>query len=406
MKHILLLSIFISLYAQNPFGISSPASVEILNYDSIGEDEPEDLIVIDDLDKKNSNELLKDVIDTKKNSKKKQLLSKSNSIFLALSSYPKKVILNQRFFIDIKATVAIDGIDTINTLFLKSKSFKILNPDSPWLKSDNQIYTNRYYLQFLTTSPEQPIFTVEAKLDGEVLTQDSIELPSIGIKTLAKDDYFSGVIAENMILDSHSQKKYDSSSNIVLLELSATNSNLSDFNISYSLREGIDEFIDNDQKQKIFYFATIRDNLKYFKFTYFNPITNKYKQISFPIKLQDQTLSTQTELNPKKNRYILYKTIALLIAAFLLLLLFVFQRSYLALLFALIFIAYVVYTNISFDQIYIKKGTQARILPTKNSTVFYIFDRDSNVDVLNKRGDYIKVLTGDSNIGWVDKNDL
>lgn len=387
--------------------VSSPAKEEIINYDSTEHDDPEDSIVDENLEKKNSNKLLEDVISIKD----KPMLDvqasfgSSKNLFLAFTSYPKKVILNQRVAIDIKATVTQKDIESLKTIFSTSKTYKILNPDSKWQKNNGHSYTNRYYIKFLSINPELPKFSVSVDFKS-FKAQNSIGVNRIKVVTLKSDELFSGVIASSLTLDSHSQKKYDDKNNIILMEISAKNSNLSDFSLSFPSREGIDEFIDKEDEQKVFYFAIVKNDLKYFKFRYFDYRANKYVLHNFKIILQDQTLSTQTELNPRKNRYILYKTIALLVFAFLLIVIFVIKRRYFALLLAILILVYVGYTNIPMNSVILKKGTGLKILPTTNSTVFYIVEDDIEVDIVHTRGKYIKVLLDNKKIGWINKDDI
>ena len=51
----------------------------------------------------------------------------------------------------------------------------------------------------------------------------------------------------------------------------------------------------------------------------------------------------------------------------------------------------------------LKKGTKVQILPTKNSTVFYIVKKETNAKILNKKGNYIKIKINNK-IGWINEN--
>ena len=400
---------FIEINAEIIFddSINAPAQEEIINYDSVENEDPEDSIVDENLEHVNSSELLKDItpVVAKPIIDVQASFGGSKNLFLAFTSFPKKVIINQRVAIDIKATVTKKDIKSIQTVFSNSKTYKILNPNTKWKKNNSHSYINRYYIKFLTVEPELPTFSVSVDFDS-FIAKNSIKLNHIKVVTLKSDKFFSGVIASDLKLESHSEKKYDDKKNIILMEISAKSSNLSDFSLKFPIREGVDEFIDNNNEQKIFYFAIVDNSMKYFKFRYFDYISNKYILHNFKIVLQDQTLSTQTELNPKKNRYILYKTIALLIFAFLLIVIFIIKRKYFALVLAILILIYVGYTNIPMNSVMLKKGTGLKILPTQNSTVFYILEDDISVDIVHTKGKYIKVLLENKKIGWINSDDI
>ena len=73
---------------------------------------------------------------------------------------------------------------------------------------------------------------------------------------------------------------------------------------------------------------------------------------------------------------------------------------------AAVFIALGIYTYNPFGKAVLKPDVSVTILPTKNSTVFYTSRKNENVEILDKKDDYSKILFQDGKIGWVKKDDL
>jgi hypothetical protein len=211
-------------------------------------------------------------------------------------------------------------------------------------------------------------------------------------------------LSRDLTLQSHHEKKYDEKSNIVVLEINATHANLEDFHIPYAIRDGIDEIKYNGFNQTIYYFAIIPNDIKVFKFKYFDLLSNKYNIVSFPVTLQDSSVSTQTDLNPEESRFALYKAIALLVLAFIIFLFYLKTKKLYLLILALIVGVFLFYIRMPISKIILNENVKLRILPTKNSTVFYVTQKKIEADMLLKKDGYIKVLLPNKKIGWIDED--
>ena len=381
-----------------------PVKEEIIDYDSTS-NEPDEVIPQEELNK-NSEQILDDVIQTKEKLEKKEYKnSNEQNLFLTLVSSPKKVILSQRVPITIKATVTQEDVDDIRASFENSKNFKVLNKDATWLKLGPNSYKTTYYIKYLSKNPKDIKTKITVRFKSRIKSSAKLTIPKPKVIVLKSDEFFSSVIANSLEVVSHSEKRYDDTHNIVLMEINAMLSNLGDFFIPYAKKSGVDEYIDKGETQKAYAYAIVDYKDKNFKFKYFDLKTNHYKMISFDIVLKDQTLSTQTELNPEKNRYKLYKTIILLSIIFILLLFFLKKRSIPLAVFMGILLIYTAYINIPFKKITLKKGVGLKILPTQNSTVFYIVPNDMKVVVAYENKKYYKVVLPDGkHVGWVKKD--
>ena len=403
MKTILsLLLLFVCfLKAEIVFDDSLPPSTEhIIDYDTVQNDDTEP--VSQDELRKNSQEVLDDVV-SKHHNQSYTAFSDQN-LYLSIQKQPKKAIFFQRVAVDIKATVTREDLDRFETTFTKSSAVKLLNPKQKWQKIDQNSYKIRYFLQFLKQT-NQLGFSVTAFFKNGSKSRSFIKLDKIKLVGLKADEYFSHVIADKLQVKSHTQKIYDDKHNIVLVEIVADNSNLKDFHIDSSIKSGVDEFKDKNNTQTAFAYAIVDKKLQRFKFKYFNSKKNRYELVDFDIILKDQTLSTQTDLNPQRNSFKMYKTVALLSVAFVLFLFFLKTRSKLTGAMAIFFILWGAYINFPLKTVDLKKGDGLKILPTQNSTVFYIVPSKLEATVIYETKDYYKVMIDNNHIGWIKKDD-
>jgi hypothetical protein len=331
-------------------------------------------------------------------------LVRSQSIFLSYIEQPEKIYLSEHVKIKIKAIITNENVNNIATSFLNGKNVKVLNPKSSWKKISNTTYENSYILKLFSTNAHLPDIKITTTSNSGRSQSETLASFNPKIIALREDKEFSLVLAKDLTLLEHHEKKYDEKTNIVVLEINATGSNLEDFHIPYATRDGIDEIKYNGDNQRIYYFAIIPNNIKIFKFKYFDLQSNKYNIVSFPIILQDSSVSTQTDLNPEESRYALYKAIALIMLAFIIFLFYLKSRKLYLLLFSMIVLAFTFYIKMPMSKIVLQKGVKLRILPTKNSTIFYITESKINADKLLVRDNYIKVLLPDKKIGWIDEN--
>ena len=331
-------------------------------------------------------------------------LVRAQSIFLSFLNAPKKIYLSQRVVIKIKAVVTNKNVTFLKTTFLKAKDVQILNKSTSWKKTSQNSYEISYIIKFFSTAGKLPDFKVTTYADGRVMSNETISSYEPKIIALREDKEFSLVLSKDFTLQSHNEKKYDEKSNIVVLELNASEANLEDFHIPYAIKDGIYDIKQYGVNQSIYYFAIIPNDIKIFKFKYFDLVSNKYHIVTFPILLQDSSISTQTDLNPQKSRFALYKAIALIVLAFVIFLFYMKTRALYLLVLTFSVLAFVLYKQIPISKVTLDKGVNLRILPTENSTIFYVTQEKIEADMLLKKDGYIKLLLPNKKIGWINED--
>ncbi|NPA87108.1 hypothetical protein [Caminibacter pacificus] len=221
----------------------------------------------------------------------------------------------------------------------------------------------------------------------------------IKVRTLnSPNKMFCGVFADNLVVKNPIAAKNDENSTILSFDIFCKNCNISDFKLPY------EQNITIRDANSASYYVILPKNQKKLTFYYFNTQTNTFNKITIPIILKDETISTQTNINPEENNFFTPINILILsLIAFTLLIFIIYQKIWL-LIFPILLSALLVYPYIPKGSVTLPKNTKVYILPTKQSTVIYITHQRRKVEVLKKLKGYIKVKINNK-IGWVRDED-
>jgi hypothetical protein len=212
---------------------------------------------------------------------------------------------------------------------------------------------------------------------------------------------FCNVLAEKMLLKNIIASRYNDKYNMISFTIIAQNANLKDF--SLSLKD--ENLTVNTPYKKATYLGLIEKKHKFLKFYYFNTKNDNYEKITAPVNLKEETISTQTNLNPEENTlFTPFNILLLSLCAFFIIVFLVYQRIWL-LIFPVMITAFLIYKNLPKGETYLARGTKIYILPTRNSTVFYIAPVGTKVKILKKKTKYTKIKI-DNKIGWVKNEDI
>ena len=328
------------------------------------------------------------------------------SIFLSYESIPDKVYVGEIFPIKVKAIIANNDFEDITSAFTYNENVKIINPNTKWKWFSDNIFYNTFYMKVNALDAKLPDMTLSLHLNNRVITQETLLQKKLNIIQLNGTKIFSHVIAKNLKVGKYKTSRFDDKSLIIVLEIEAEQSNLNEFHLKSVIRDGIDTSLNNLPFYKIFYYAIIPDYQKKFEFTYFNSVTNKFSKISLPVVVNDDKVSTQIDLNPAQNDLQIYKDASYGVFAFIFLIFFIRRRKVVYLILVVAVIALFIYNKNPLNSIKIDKNSKIQILPTKKSTVFYVTDRTLYAQELDRRGEYIKILLPNGEIGWIKDNSV
>ncbi len=333
----------------------------------------------------------------------------AKTLYLSYENIPKKVYKNQRFFVEIKALVTASDFDYLTLTHTDGRNVDVLDEKLQWEKVANNQFKAKVYFKAYEGKFKIPKFVVTKVkgfeiLETAILDTKEIDYSDIGIG----NQNFSGVIASNVSVRAYKTKQYNNQEALTLVDIDGYNSNLENFNINGINEQGISKINDDDRPHQnlVYYFVTPVYEKK-LVFSYFDINSKKYVDITIPLILQNELVSTQTDLNPNDSSFEKYKKIAIAIIFVIFIILSYLKRKKILYFstFVLGIIAVIYLTP--YRSGVIKKDSYIYILPTKNSTIFFQTQENLKVDILEKKDNFIKVMgTEKKFIGWIKEDSL
>lgn len=333
---------------------------------------------------------------------------KVKELLLKATNVPKNVVIGEIFSVEIVADTQNDfefefetQLDETNIKWLNKKNFQ-------WVKSEDNKYVGTFYLEATSIDAKTLKVSLTLKRNGENYQSSSINIFLPKLKELRSDENYNHIVADNLEVKKFKTTKFDDINNIMVVEIYGNNVDLSAFNIENKtiLKQGVDTINGDFNSQSAYYFAVFKPNKKSLDFNYYNLKKAKFESFSLPVSVEDDDVSTQIGLNPKQSEFSTYKDVMIYSCAVIFILLAVWRRRLSYFFLATIFIALGIYTYNPFGKAVLKPDISVSILPTKNSTIFYTSHKNENVEILDTKGDYSKILFADGKIGWVKKDNL
>lgn len=332
---------------------------------------------------------------------------KSKVLYTKYISIPEIVYTNQRFDVTINSNILISYEDRpykIHTFINQdNKDISLINKDIIWTKIDkNNFQTNLQFkvLKDKVVLPEIKISLIDQ--NNEIIDESTLKKEKITYRKIAVNQKkYSQVIASNLMIVSVKTKQYTNNQLIHVLAITAIDSNLEDFYLLKYENQGQKVLKNLDNSQMLYYYVIGKRGEKNIEFNYYNTKLNKFIDINLAINLSEELVSTQTDLNPYENDMYIYKVIAVSIIVLFFLMVYFFKREFFFLFFAILFMTLLLYMVYPNKKILVKKDTKVYILPTSNSTVFMILEKDKKGKVLIKKDKFSKILFENRSIGWI-----
>lgn len=236
--------------------------------------------------------------------------------------------------------------------------------------------------------------------------QEHLPTQRIATHVLKKRADFCGVLAADMKIKNSQVSNYDENTHIITLSIEAFEANIEEMDLNNTLESGIENLVRNNAKVEAEYYFVLPVKEKHIKFTYFNTIKKQYVFIEVPTVLEDSSVTTQSDLNPKADSFEKLKKYTLITLSVFFLLMFLFKRDFFYLVFAVISFITLLTLYIPHKKICIKQGAPLYILPTQTSTISTKIDRTLDTLLLDERKDYKKVEYKEGIIGWIKNEDL
>ena len=350
-------------------------------------------------------------------------------IYLSYDEVPDRVVKGEIFPITIKALSTVRDFQNIEYTLTNHDGLEVLNT-IPYREERGKYYYETFY--FSTTASQAKLPDIEATL----ITADEYPLAENNIiENIEVDDYnntiiddihdttvlvgtklnvvtlnpkknFSNIIANSFKLVEYKTTNYDNKHNIIVLVATAQNCNIENMSFKGVYKQGIESVTSSYFDSRITYYLVINEEIENFTFSYFDLTKNRFIRINIPIVVDDDSVTTQSDIKPKDQSRELLKMKIAAGVAFVGFIFILWRRKYVYLVLILIPLIYIIYLSIPQKEICIKPGSQIHLLPVDNGT---IFETTSTELYLQKEGNtktFIKVKLQNEKIGWVKNEDI
>ena len=325
-------------------------------------------------------------------------------IYFNYDEVPQRVVQGEIFPITLKSLSTVRDFEDIHYEFSNSSGLKMLT-ETPTRVEKGKYFYDTFYLQSTQKLAKLPDINATL-LATQEYNSTFIKGEKLNIITLNPKKNFSNVIAKSFELLKYKTTTFDAQHNIIVFIASARRSDLSKINFNNAYKQGIESLSNDYNESRVTYFLVVDKKIEKFSFTYFNLNKNRFIELSIPIVVVEDSVTTQSDLKPKDQSK---ERLKMSIAALVALLAFIFilwRKKYVYLIFIIIPLLYIIYLAIPEKEICIKKGSLIRLLPVKNGTIFETTDNDT---LLLKEGtvqNFVKVQLKNERIGWVRNEDI
>ena len=322
------------------------------------------------------------------------------NIFLSYVDKPSKVYIGEVFKVTLKALI-VDSYDEIELSYMQGHDVMVINEDVQWEKIAENTYKADIYMSLNSISSIVPHIKVSIFKDALRLGVKSIDGIRPEVIKIDGDERYCGVVAQHLEVENYKATSYSESSNMIVLGIKATHASLIQFKLPNIKKQGIDSSFEKFPEESIYYFAVIPKTVNHFVFSYFNIQKNKFEKISIPVTVEKEPLSTQIEINPKDSKYHYYVKMLLGAMGVLFMIIFMFRRKIIYLIFVLILVGVIFYDKVIVEEVSLRENAPIRILPTKNSTVVFKVSSQIKVERVKTYRGFSKVIFDGGKIGWV-----
>lgn len=268
---------------------------------------------------------------------------------------------------------------------------------------DDGVYDTFYFL-VQSTSIRFP--DVSATLTSTGGTSETLTGATLTATPLSPPAGFANVLADKFVIVEYKTTPYNNESNVVIFTVKASRCNISDFHIPNAIKQGFESKLTNVGESRMTYYVIIPDTEQNLNFSIFNLKKQRYESMVIPIIVDDDTVSTQSDLSPTDARHTELKIGAATVVVILLFALFYWRRQKWYLYISAFPMFYIVFALLPNPNVCVKKDAPIYLLPIKNGTIFEMTLQEEHLEAEKEVGEFIKVHLQNDQVGWVNKRDI
>ncbi|MGE4420366.1 MAG: hypothetical protein AB7D38_11135 [Sulfurimonas sp.] len=327
-------------------------------------------------------------------------------LYLSYEKIPSRVLKGEIFTVTIKTLSTVKEFMDIVYTISNSEGLKLLS-DFPSRETDSKYYYETFHFLATSNTIRLPDFTATLLgLTNEVYRTTTLLGQTLNVISLNPKKDFSNIVANSFEILEYKTTSYDSMHNIVVFVATAKNCDISALNLNGAYKQGIESITESYFDSKITYYAIIDKKMENLSFSYFNLEKNRFIPIYIPIVVDDDSVTTQSDLKPKDQSHeILKMAIAAAIAVVALFGVFL-RKKYIYLVFVVLPLTYIIYVGVPSKEVCIKEGSGIHLLPLANGTVFEITPSRYYLQKEDEVKGWVKVQLKNEKIGWVKNEDI
>lgn len=336
----------------------------------------------------------------------KQSESSSEKVmFLSYEKLPSRVLKGEILKVTIKVQTATNDFTDLVYETTGAVGLKLLN-ENPSREIDSKYYYDTFY--FLVTSSQAKLPNFEASLvknSDKDYPKTTLVGEALNVVSLNPKSDFANILADSFEVLSYKTTSYDTEHNIIVFIAAAKNCDIASFKLKNVFKQGTESVSESYQDSKITYYAIINKKIDKFSFSYFNLKENKFMMIEIPIVVNDDSVTTQSDLKPIDHSHEQLKMSLATILALVIFFVVIWKKKLKYLALTLIPITYIAFLAVPTKDVCIKKGSSVYLLPVAHGTIFETTTEQYNLSKEGKTKNWTKVQLNNKKIGWVkDEN--
>lgn len=329
--------------------------------------------------------------------------SSTSGLTLEFTDLPTHPYVGEIIALTVKLTPVDLAAGNIEYTLQNEEGIRIFS-DTPRRKvKEDGIYDTFY---FLVQSSSVRFPDITATITSTGATSDTLSGTSLSATTLSPPSGFANVLADKFTIINYKTTAYNNESNVVIFTVKASRCNISDFNIPNAIKQGFESKLSNVGESQMTYYVIIPNGEQNLNFSYFNLQKQRYESLNIPIVVDDDTVSTQSDLSPTDARHTELKVGAAIVVVLILAGLFYWRREKWYLYASVLPMFYIVFALLPNQDVCVKKDAPIYLLPIKNGTIFEMTLQEEHLEAEKEVGEFTKVHLTNEKVGWVNQRDL
>ena len=327
-------------------------------------------------------------------------------LYLSYVNLPERVFKGSIFSLSVKLLSTEDHFEDIAYAFRHGHGYKLLNP-LPERRNEGRYYYDTFYFLVTGSSLQTPELTASLRFsDFHETSPTTLPGKKIEVVTLNPPRDFAHLIAESFQITDYKTTRYNRGSNIAVFSAKAVRSDIESLKLDGIEKQGVESVSPSHKEATITYYAVIPKKYEHLIFSYFNLKSERFEEVLIPIIVEDDSVSTQSDLKPTEHKHEKIKIAVAAAVAGISFLLFIFRRKVIYFIFVIIPAIYIAYAAVPIQYACIKAESPIYLLPMENGTTFEITAKRTSLEVQGEIEGFTKVKLENNKIGWVKNEDL